>query len=140
MNNSNPVLLVEDDSIDAMTVKRAFKELKIPNRLIVLKNGEEAITYLHKPDSEWPCIILLDLNMPKMGGLEFLTYLKNDPLLKRIPVVVMTTSQSDEDKLESYNLGIAGYMHKTLNYKEFVEVIRTTEKYWTTSELPPDGV
>jgi len=139
MNNLKPVLLVEDDKIDAMTVKRAFKELRVNNRLEHVNNGEEAIAYLQDKQKERPCIILLDLNMPKMNGLEFLRYSKNDSKIKMIPVVVMTTSEDEEDKLESFNLGVAGYMLKPIEYAKFVEVVRAIELYWSVSELPPCG-
>ena len=90
MRNTKPVLLVEDDSIDAMTVRRAFKDLKLSNALTHRINGEEALAYLREPDVELPCVILLDLNMPRMNGIEFLKVIKQDDRLKSIPVIVLT--------------------------------------------------
>lgn len=136
MRNCRPILLVEDDTIDAMTVKRAFKELKVSNPLAHALNGEEALAYLRRGDEENPCVILLDLNMPKMNGVEFLQIAKDDPSLKKIPVVVLTTSNEERDIIESFKLGVAGYIVKPVDYRKFVEAIRTIDLYWTLSELP----
>lgn len=130
------ILLVEDDQIDAMTVKRAFKDLKISNNLNIAGNGLEAIDYLKNSENERPCIILLDLNMPKMNGIEFLKEARELGLINRIPVVVLTTSEEDQDRVDSYDLGIAGYMVKPVDYLKFIEVIRTIDMYWTLSKLP----
>ena len=138
MRNSRPVLLVEDDSVDAMTVRRAFKDLNVSNSLIHTLNGEEALDYLKGEDNKKPCIILLDLNMPRMNGIEFLKVVKVDDKLKKIPIVVLTTSREERDKVESFKLGVAGYMLKCIDYEEFVEIVRTINLYWTLSELP-DG-
>ncbi len=124
MRNSKPILLVEDDNVDVMTVKRAFKELKVTNPLVNTVNGEEALKYLRGEANNKPCLILLDLNMPKMNGIEFLEVVKTDDLLKRIPVVVLTTSEEQQDMAESFRLGAAGYIVKAIDYKNFVEVIR----------------
>lgn len=136
MKNARPVLLVEDDSIDAMTVRRAFKDLKVTNRLDHCLNGEEALAYLKDPKNPRPCVILLDLNMPRMNGIEFLRVAKADQHLKTIPVIVLTTSQEEQDVVESFKLHVAGYIVKPVDYKKFVEAIRTIDLYWTLSELP----
>ena len=136
MNNKIPILLAEDDKVDAMTVKRALRDLKVTNPLIIVENGEEALEYLRDPNKAEPGIILLDLNMPKMNGIEFLEIAKKDDKIKRIPVVVLTTSKEDQDKIESFNLGVAGYMIKPVDYLQFVEVVKTIHLYWTLSELP----
>ncbi len=133
---SKPILLVEDDQVDVMTVKRALKDIHVTNPVVNLENGEEALKYLRDPDSEKPCIILLDLNMPIMNGIEFLQVVKHNTPLKRIPVVVLTTSDEQQDKVNSFNLGVAGYMAKPVDYRQFVEVIRTIDAYWTISEVP----
>lgn len=130
------ILLVEDDQVDAMTVRRALKELHVTNRLDHMENGEEALTYLRDPDQNFPCIILLDLNMPIMNGIEFLQAVKADAKLKRIPVVVLTTSDEQKDKVETFELGVAGYMRKPVEYQQFVEIMRTIDAYWTISESP----
>ena len=134
-----PILLVEDDSVDVMTVKRALKDIKVTNGLAHVTNGEEALEYLRGQDSKMPCIVLLDLNMPKMNGIEFLKIVKADEELKRIPVVVLTTSGEERDKIESFKLSVAGYIVKPTDYKKFVEAVRTLELYWTLSELPDGG-
>ncbi len=137
MRNLKPILLVEDDSVDAMTVRRAFKDLKVMNKLVHVLNGEEALNHLRaERNGGMPCIILLDLNMPRMNGVEFLKIVKADDVLKLIPAVVFTTSQEDRDVIESFRLGIAGYIVKPVDYKKFVEAMRTVDLYWTLSELP----
>ena len=136
MKNNKPILLVEDDQIDIMTVSRALKEINVTNQLEVTHNGEEALAYLNEQGNVKPCIILLDLNMPKMNGIEFLKQIKADNLLMKIPVVVLTTSQDEQDRIDTFNSGIAGYMIKPVDYVQFVETMKTIEMYWTLSELP----
>ncbi|GAB6146627.1 response regulator [Desulfocicer niacini] len=136
MRSSKPILLVEDDIVDAMTVKRALKEIKITNKLHIVNNGEEALEFLKDTDNQIPGIILLDLNMPRMNGIDFLKVAKKDDTIKRIPVIVLTTSKDDQDKVDSFNLGVSGYMVKPVDYKKFVEVVKTIDLYWTLSELP----
>ncbi|MBF0368186.1 MAG: response regulator [Magnetococcales bacterium] len=136
MNATQPILLVEDDRVDAMTVKRALKKIHVTNPLFRVGNGEEAVAWLDDKENPWPCIILLDLNMPRMNGLEFLEVVKKDPAKKRIPVVILTTSKDELDRVKSFDLGVAGYMVKPVDYIQFVDVIRTISIYWTLSELP----
>jgi len=136
MNNKKIIMLVEDDKIDIRSVQRSFKELRVTNPLIVTHNGEEALEYLENNTEKLPGLILLDLRMPRMDGIEFLKVIKKKDELKIIPVVILTTSKEDEDKIDSFNLGISGYMMKPVNYKDFVEVIRTIKLYWTLSETP----
>jgi CheY-like chemotaxis protein len=139
MQNNKSILLVEDDQIDAMTVKRAFKDLNICNPLNVVGNGLEAINYLENEENQKPCILLLDLNMPKMNGIEFLRTAREKGILSKIPVVVLTTSAEDQDRIDGYDLGIAGYMIKPVDYMKFVEIIRTINLYWTISKLPDNA-
>ena len=138
MNGLKPVLLVEDDEVDAMTVERAFGDIKITNNLVHKLDGREALEYLRDDGSQKPCVVLLDLNMPRMNGFEFLKIAKADDTLKRIPVVVLTTSSNDQDMVESFNLSVAGYIVKPVDYKNFIEAMKTIDMYWTLSELP-DG-
>lgn len=138
MKNHKSILLVEDDRVDAMTVKRALKEIKVTNHLAHVENGEEALAYLNDVTQEKPCIILLDLNMPRMNGIEFLNIVKKDDAVKNIPVIVLTTSKDEGDRLESFNLSVAGYMVKPVDYLQFVEVMRTIQAYWSLSEMPVD--
>ena len=139
MRSSKPILLIEDDNVDVMTVERVFRDLKIANQLVSTSNGEQALEYLRTNGNKKPCVILLDLNMPKMNGTEFLKIIKTDESLKKIPVVVLTTSSQQQDVVESFDLGAAGYMVKSVDYGKFVETIRTINLYWTLSELPSNG-
>jgi CheY-like chemotaxis protein len=136
MHESEPILLVEDDTVDAMTVKRALNDLKAMNPVVHLTNGEEALTYLRDTSNPKPCIILLDINMPMMNGIEFLKVAKKDSLLQKIPVVILTTSTNDQDVLQSFHLSVAGYMIKPVDYQQFIETVRTIEAYWSLSRLP----
>jgi CheY-like chemotaxis protein len=136
MHNDKSILLVEDDRVDAMTVRRAFSDLRVTNKLITVGNGEEALAFLQNGKNDRPCLILLDINMPKMNGIEFLKIAKNDHALKAIPVVILTTSQEERDRMEGFNNGVAGYMIKPVDYLQFVETMRTIQMYWTLSEMP----
>jgi CheY-like chemotaxis protein len=136
MRDLKPILLVEDDSVDAMMVKRVLKDLNVANPLVHTSNGEEAIEYLTGKSNGRPCIVLLDLNMPKMNGIEFLKVAKADDVLKSIPVVVLTTSREERDIVESFKLSAAGYVVKPVDYIKFVEAMRTIDIYWTLSGLP----
>ena len=136
------ILLVEDDALDVMNVERAFRKNNILNPLFVAGNGLEALDLLRGVDgnpAEIPAdrrIILLDLNMPKMNGIEFLRELRADPALNLIPVIVLTTSDEDRDKVEAYQLSVAGYILKPVTLAHFIETMATLNKYWTLSEIP----
>jgi CheY-like chemotaxis protein len=136
------ILLVEDDEVDIMNVKRAFKKVNITNPLHIATNGIEALAMLRSSNGKPPEVptdrrlILLDLNMPKMGGIEFLQELRADPQLRPTPVVVMTTSNQDKDRVEAYNLNVAGYLLKPVTFNNFIELMATLNKYWTLCEMP----
>lgn len=135
------ILLVEDDEVDIMNVQRAFKKTKINNPLFIARNGVEALELLRGANGSpamnpQPKIILLDLNMPKMGGIEFLTELRSDPVFKSISVFVMTTSNEESDKLAAYNLNVAGYILKPLSFESFVQAISILNHYWMLCERP----
>ena len=134
--SNKPILLVEDDHVDILTIKRALREIQVPNPVVTAENGEAALAYLRDPASERPCIILLDLNMPVMNGIEFLQQAKSDGALRSIPVVVLTTSEEQQDKVNSFNLSVAGYMAKPVDYRRFVEMMRFVDAYWSISEMP----
>ena len=140
MKITDTILLVEDDELDQKAVKRACKELKIINPLVITENGEEALAYLNKPDRIAPCLILLDLNMPRMNGMEFLKKRQIDEKIKLMPVVVLTTSKEESDMIESYKLGVQGYMEKPVDYKRFIEVMRAIHVYWILSLTPHDDL
>jgi CheY-like chemotaxis protein len=130
------VLLIEDDVVDAMTVRRALGDLRVTNRLVHMENGEDALDFLRDSSKDRPCLILLDLNMPIMNGIEFLQIIKADNNLRRIPVVVLTTSEEQRDVVGSFDLGVVGYMRKPVDYQQFVETMRAIDLYWTISEVP----
>jgi CheY-like chemotaxis protein len=137
--NNSPlnIMLVEDDQIDVLNVKRAFDKNHITNPLYVAGNGLEALK--KRRSGEVPAgrrIVLLDLNMPKMNGIEFLRELRNDPALAPTPVVVLTTSNNDRDKIDAFNLNVAGYLVKPVTFAEFSELMVTLNKYWTLVEMP----
>jgi len=136
MRSRKPILLVEDDYVDVMTVKRALGEINLQNDLVVAENGEQALDYLEDPSNERPGIILLDLNMPRMNGIEFLQIVKQHEQHKIIPVIVLTTSSQERDRVESFKMSVAGYMTKPVIYTEFVDVVRIIDKYWTCSDMP----
>ena len=130
------IMLVEDDPGDQKIIKMSLKEQRIANVPVVASSAEEAIDYLEKNKIDCrealPDLILLDLNMPGMGGKEFLRLIKADPELEAIPVVILTTSDSDKDILESFKLQAAGYVRKPVNITDFQEVMRTLTDYWFT--------
>jgi len=136
MRDSKPILLLEDDTVDAMTVKRALKDIKVTNPLVRTCNGEEGLAYLRDEKNPKPCVILLDLNMPKMNGLEFLKAIKTDEQFKKIPAIVLTTSKDDQERFKGFQLNIAGYIIKPVDYMKFVEALRIVDLYWTLSEMP----
>lgn len=135
------ILLVEDDEVDVMTVQRAFKKGQIDNPLYLAGNGLEALELLRdSPGHPSPIpperrLILLDLNMPKMNGIEFLHQLRADALLKHIPVVVLTTSSEERDRVQAYDLNVAGYILKPVTFSTFVDLMVTLNKYWSNCEM-----
>ena len=130
------VLLIDDDEVDVMNVQRAFKKNNIINPLYVAHNGLEALELLrsNKVPSERR-LVLLDLNMPKMNGLEFLREVRNDPELRSLTVIVLTTSDDERDKVEAYNLNVAGYIVKPVTFQSFVEAVAALNTYWSLNEL-----
>lgn len=136
------ILLVEDNPGDARLAKEALKEAKIINNLFWVKDGEEAMSFLHKEgeyvDVPRPDVILLDLNLPKKDGREVLADIKNDEGLKRIPVVVLTASQSNDDIVKTYDLHANCYISKPLGLPQFIKVVEAIENFWLTIvKLPP---
>lgn len=136
MRSFDPILLVEDDLIDVMTLKRGLKDIHAENPLYVRHDGEAALQFLRDPSTPLPMLIILDLNMPRMNGLEFLKILKADLEWCKIPVVVLTTSQEEQDRLESFKLSAAGYIVKPLSYPDFVDKLLIMYQYWRLSEIP----
>ena len=134
------ILLVEDDEVDVMNVKRAFQKNNLTNPMHHAGNGIEALNLLRGTENQSPIpiprIILLDLNMPRMGGIEFLHELRKDELLRNISVFVMTTSNEDKDKVDAYNLNVACYILKPLSMENFVSAVSILKNYWTLCEYP----
>ena len=131
------VLLIEDDLIDVKTVQRATKDLGLNYRIVYVKNGQEALDYLTDKKTKYPHFILLDINMPIMNGIEFLEKRKEIKALSLIPVVVLTTSKYDADRLKCFKANISGYMVKPVDYQDFVKVMKAIDDYWSLSEYTP---
>jgi CheY-like chemotaxis protein len=131
------ILLVEDDEVDVMNVRRAFDRNKICNPLWHASNGEEALAALRSGDIPVERrLVLLDLNMPRMNGIEFLRALRDDEALRSTPVVVLTTSDDERDRVDAFQLNVAGYILKPVTFMNFVEAMATLNKYWTLVEYP----
>jgi len=134
------ILLVEDDRVDAMAIKRSFRDLKIANPVVEARNGIEALEWLRGENGREklssPCLILLDLNMPRMNGIEFLEVLRTDPALRRNIVFVMTTSAAEEDRMRAYEHNVAGYVLKQRMGEHFMESISMLELFWRVIEFP----
>ncbi|MBP6672735.1 MAG: response regulator [Bacteroidetes bacterium] len=132
------ILLVEDNPGDSRLIKEVFKDGKVANSLIIAKDGIEALTILKDPSKVFPDLILLDLNLPRKKGLDVLEEVKSDPNLKRIPVIVLTTSNDERDILKSYDLHASAYLTKPVDLNEFITVIRNLENFWLTLvKYPP---
>ena len=138
------ILIADDDADDRMLIEDAFRESRLSNPLAFVENGEELLHYLRgegkfvdrSPD-KLPRLILLDLNMPKMDGRTALKHLKADPELRRIPVVVLTTSKAEEDILRTYDLGVSSFITKPVTFQGLVDVVRALNSYWIEIvELP----
>ena len=136
MRSARLLLLVEDNLDDAMIVKRALGELGVEKELLHLPDAEEALTYLRSPTTAKPALILLDLNLPGMGGTKLLETIKADPALAEIAVVVLSTSDERRDIVDSFDLSVAGYIVKPANYASLVETLRIVQDYWSLNHLP----
>jgi CheY-like chemotaxis protein len=131
------ILCVDDDQVDVMNVQRAFQKANIANPLFIAGDGLEALEMLRSEAMpKQNRLVLLDLNMPRMNGIEFLRELRADPILKGTSVVVLTTSNDTRDKVEAYNLNVAGYLTKPVTFANFVEVMATLNKYGMLVEMP----
>ncbi len=131
------ILLVEDDEVDVMNVRRAFQQNHISNPLFVAEDGVVALAKLRSGDiPKERRLVLLDLNMPRMNGIEFLRELRSDSNLASTTVVVLTTSRDDRDKIDAYNLNVSGYLLKPVTFGNFCEVMVALNKYWSLVEFP----
>jgi CheY-like chemotaxis protein len=138
-NKEVTILLVEDDDVDAMTIERAFKKLRIGNTIVRACDGLEAFEILNDAGIASPFIILLDLQMPRMNGLEFLEALRKDPQHGSSIVFVLTTSKADEDMISSYKHNVAGYFLKNSAGDEFLDIVNVLDGYWKIVHFPPNG-
>ena len=134
MQHALQILLIEDDTIEIMKFNRVLSSLEAKHSITEVNNGEDALELLQN-SKKLPDIILLDLNMPKMNGIEFLTALKANEILKFIPTVILTTSNNHRDMVECYKIGIAGYILKPLKYEEYRSKIKALLNYWSLNEL-----
>ncbi len=137
------ILMAEDDVEDQMLVREAFEEARLANDLAIVNDGEELMAYLHQDgkfaDVSYPHIILLDLNMPRKDGREALKEIKSNPRLRRIPVIVLTTSSAEEDIISTYDMGISSYIRKPVTFDKLVDLVKELGRYWLEIvELPPD--
>lgn len=137
MMNSKKILLIEDNPDDEMLTLRALKKNNIANEVIVARDGVEALDYLFgegahegRDLSDQPQVILLDLNLPKIDGLEVLKRIRNDERTRRLAVVILTTSNEDRDVIKSYDLGANSYIRKPVNFDQFMEAVRQLGLYW----------
>jgi CheY-like chemotaxis protein len=135
-NRELHILLVDDDEVDVMNVQRAFEKNRITNPVHVASNGIEALAKLRDGSVGARRLVLLDLNMPRMNGIEFLRTIRADEALRPTCVVVLTTSNEERDKVEAYRLNVAGYLLKPVTFVNFVDVMATLNKYWTLVEMP----
>ncbi len=131
------ILLVDDDEVDAITVKRAFAKSNIDCQLVVVRNGIEALAVLR--GGTFPAerrLVLLDINMPKMTGIELLRELRADPALNKLTVIMMTTSGEENDRIEAYQLNVAGYVIKPVTFQALESIVTTLSSYWKLMQLP----
>jgi len=138
------ILLVEDNPDDVELTRRALKKGKVANNLYIVRDGEEALDFLfHKGEYadkkkyRIPGLILLDINLPKRNGIEVLQKIKTEPILKRVPVIMLTTSKRDEDIIQSYDLGVNSYIMKPVEFDKFIQTIKNIELYWILTNTPP---
>jgi len=136
---NRPILIIEDNPMDLDLTRRAFTRLHTPHPLEVARDGEEALAYVARWEAGMlqPVVILLDLKLPKVDGLEVLRRLKSNPSVMHIPVVVLTTSSEDRDIQAAYRLGANSYIAKPLDFDRFMFVVEQIERYWCTLNIPP---
>jgi CheY-like chemotaxis protein len=137
------IMLADDDPDDRLLVKEAFDESNLLNPLLTVEDGEQLMDYLHRKNgyenAARPSLILLDLNMPRKSGFEALTEIKSDPELRRIPVVILTTSKAEEDIIRSYDLGVNSFIVKPVTFESLVETVKELNKYWFQIVELPSG-
>ncbi len=133
---AKPILLIEDDPVDALAIRRALNDTNVGDTIVHASCAHEALAFLHSCRSCRPTLILLDLNMPGTDGLTFLQVVKGDPSLRDIPIVALTASDEARDIARSFDSGVAGYMVKSPDYKGLLETVRAIQHYWKLNRLP----
>jgi CheY-like chemotaxis protein len=145
MHELKRILLVEDSANDVELILTALAENRLANEVVVVRDGEEALDYLYRRGvfrlrmEGNPVVVMLDLKLPKIDGMEVLAQLKSDPDLKRVPVVVLTSSREEKDLIDSYNLGTNAYVVKPVDFHEFVDTIKELGLFWAVVNQPPPG-
>lgn len=145
MTDLKRILLAEDNPNDVELTLSAFEELNLANEVVVVNDGAKALDYLRKEgefkgrDSNNPAVVLLDLKMPKVDGLEVLRQMKSDAALKQVPVVILTSSREEKDLVESYKLGVNAYVVKPVNFQEFIPAVKELGVFWAIINEPPPG-
>lgn len=145
MQELKRILLVEDNANDIELILAALEENHLANEVVVVRDGEEALDYLYRRGifrlrmNGNPVVVMLDLKLPKVDGLEVLTQLKSDPELRRVPVVMLTSSREEQDLIRSYDLGVNAYVVKPVDFHEFVEAIKELGLFWAVVNQPPPG-
>lgn len=141
----NPILLVEDDYNDVLLIKRAFRQAKVEQSLAIVSNGDDAIAYLSQEGKfadtktyPLPCIVLLDLKLPRLSGLEVLAWIRQQPALKRLLVVVLTSSQENSDLEKAYDLGVNSYLVKPIKFQDLVQLVELLDNYWLKLNQQPE--
>jgi two-component system, response regulator len=134
---NNTILLVEDNPADAELAIRAFKKNNLPQKIVHLEDGQEALEYLFDEGNEMPRLILLDVKMPRVDGIEVLRKIKSDPKKKILPVVMLTSSREDRDIIESYQLGVNAYIVKPVDFNKFVDTMNQLGLFWMILNQPP---
>jgi CheY-like chemotaxis protein len=140
------ILLVEDSANDVALVLAAFEEIKLTNEVVVVRDGQQALDYLYRTgdyaerESELPVVVLLDIKLPKIDGLEVLGRVKNDPTLKMMPVVMLTSSREESDVLRSYDQGVNAYVVKPVSFPDFVTALKELGLFWAIINQPPPSV
>jgi chemotaxis family two-component system response regulator Rcp1 len=144
MNSARTILLVEDNAADVKITQRALRDTQFPGELLVVRDGQEALDYLlrlgpHADNASWrrPDLVLLDINLPRLNGLQVLERLRSSPILRTVPVVVLTTSRRAEDVQATYAAGANTYIEKPRDFNRFVEVLQTIQRYWLDTALLP---
>jgi CheY-like chemotaxis protein len=137
--NTGPILLVEDDPNDQLLIKRAFSRARLSNEIVVADDGDAAVAYLQSPTAPRPALVLLDIKLPRRSGLEVLEWLRGEPNLRRLPVVMLTSSEESRDVARAYDLGANSYLTKPVDFEKLIQMVQVLGLYWTVWNQPPPG-